>query len=127
LQNCQAVPSPTSCRSGRVVHFSTHSGSTVPVRLDISSHEQDDQMEYVVKVTPASDEESQSELALELVLAPDGTVQEVVPSATAAVFGFKSEVLLGKPLRCFVNVVREYCDKYGQDATPRIMDAMADK
>ncbi len=110
-----------------MVHFSTHSGSTVPVRLDITSHEQDDQMEYVVKVSTATDEESQSELALELVLTPEGVVQEVVPSATAALFGFKSEVLVGKPLRCFVNMVREYCDKYGQDATPRIMDAMADK
>ncbi len=110
-----------------MVHFSTNTGGTVPVRLDIATKEIGDNMGFVVKVAKASSEDAHSQLMLELVLTPEGVVQEVVPSATAALFGFKSEVLVGKPLRCFVNVVREYCDKYGQDATPRIMDAMADK
>lgn len=82
---------------------------------------------YVVKVVRASAGDASSELMLELVLSQAGLVQEVVPSITPALFGFKSEHLLGKQLRSFVNVVRDYCDKHGQDATPRIMDAMADK
>lgn len=127
LQACQPVPPPTSCRSGRVVNFSTQGGSTVPVRLDITGREQDDHLMYVVQVTKASSQEASSELMLELVLAPDCIVQEVAPSATPALFGFKSAALLGKPLRSFVNVVRDYCDKYGQDTTSSIIDAMAEK
>ncbi len=99
----------------------------MPVCLNISTKEIGENTGFVVKVTKASDEDAQSQLALELVLTPEGVVQEVVPSLTPALLGFKSEVLLGKPLRSFVNVVRDYCDKYGQDTTPKIMDAMADR
>lgn len=126
-QNCNVVPPSTSCRSGRVVNFISSSNSLVPVRLDIASHDHEEHLLYVVKAARASAGDASSELMLELVLSPAGLVQEVVPSITPALFGFKSDHLLGKHLRSFVNVVREFCDKHGQDTTPRIMDAMADK
>jgi hypothetical protein len=42
---------------------------------------------HVVKVMRATEADASSELMLELVLSPDGVVQEVAPSAVPALFG----------------------------------------
>lgn len=97
------------------------------MRLDVQGHEHDEHLVYVVRVTRACSEDASSKLMLQMVMSPEGVVQEVVPSVTASLFGFKSEALLGKPLRSFVSVFRDFCDKHGQEASPRVMQAMIDK
>jgi hypothetical protein len=92
MQNLSAAPPATSCRSGAVVHLLRSNGVRVPVTLRMSTHDDGEHVQHVVRVVPASEAERLDRQRLILGVGEDGEVVSVNPGATTELFGFDPQV-----------------------------------
>ncbi|GBF97004.1 hypothetical protein Rsub_09801 [Raphidocelis subcapitata] len=110
-------PPATSCRVGAVVHLLRSNGVKVPVTLALSTHDDGERLQHVVRITPSSDEVQLDRQRMVLRLAPDGRVESVNPGATRALFGFNPSDAVGQPLRSVVNVFGDWAKKMGEEGS----------
>ncbi|GIL48962.1 hypothetical protein Vafri_5459 [Volvox africanus] len=130
LRNQGVVIPPTSCRAGRVVHLLSNNGSTVPVRLHISS--QDDptvgQAKHVVQVRKMdpSSMEIFADRRIVLFCKPDGKVLSV-DQPTSTLFGFTAEACVGSNLADFIDVFMEWRTKAGTHQLELLLLSLLDR
>jgi hypothetical protein len=91
-QNLSAVPPPTSCRAGAVVHLLRANGARVPVTLSMAQHDDGERVQHIVKVTPSSEGERLNQQRLVLSVGESGTVVDLDGSAGRGLFGFAPQV-----------------------------------
>ncbi|KAI8474715.1 MAG: hypothetical protein J3K34DRAFT_518018 [Monoraphidium minutum] len=108
FKNMGATPPVTSCRAGAVVHLLCANGVKVPVTLQISTHDDGERLQHVVRVTPSSDAECLDRQRLVLGVGESGAVLSVNPGAAKALFGFQPQMLVGRHLSSFLTVFRDY-------------------
>jgi hypothetical protein len=115
LQELGNKPPATSCRSGAVVHLLRSNGVRVPVTLQLSTHDDGERLQHVVRVAPSSDEVQLDRQRLVLTLGLDGRVAAVNPGATKSLFGFNPKDLVGANVRSCVNVFGDWAKRFGEE------------
>jgi len=108
MRSLGAAPPPTSCRAGAVVHLLRANGAKVPVTLQMSSYEDGDRAQHVVRVLPATEGGRLDRQRVVLSVGEGGTVMGVNAGASKVLFGFAPEELLGLRLASCVNVFKEW-------------------
>jgi hypothetical protein len=91
-QSLGAAAPATSCRSGAVVHLVHRLGACVPVTLQMSTYDDGDRVQHIVRALPSSERERLDRQRLVLTLGEAGAVEAVNPGASKAVFGFDPQV-----------------------------------
>jgi hypothetical protein len=100
-----------SCKSGLPVvissssHAAVASGGMLPVRLAVSSLEEDDEVLHVTQITPLTLAQAQCEQRITVKVDAQGVVV-AASDAPMALFGFKPAALVGRSLAGFVDVFR---------------------
>jgi hypothetical protein len=100
-----------SCKTGLPVviasssHAAVASGGVLPVKLDITSREEDEEVLHVARITPLTLAQAQAEQRVTIKVDAKGVVL-AASEAPAALFGFKPAALLGHSLAGFVDVFR---------------------
>lgn len=116
LKNLANVPPPTSCRSGAVVYMMRANGTKLPVTLQLSTHDDGDRVQHVVRVLPSSEADRLDRQRLVLGVGEGGVVVSVNPGAPKSLFGFAPQALVGRKLSSFVNVFRDFAKQGGDES-----------
>jgi len=100
-----------------VVHLLRSNGVKVPVTLTLSTHDDGERLQHVVRVRASSDEVQLDRQRMVLSMGADGRVVAVNRGATKSLFGFNPRELIGKPVRTCVNVFGDWAKKFGEEGS----------
>lgn len=77
------------------MHLLRANGVKVPVTLRLTTHDDGDHIQHVVRVTSASEAERLDRQRMVLSVGESGTIVAINPGATKALFGFHPQVPRG--------------------------------
>lgn len=115
MKDLSGKPPPNSCRAGAVVQLLHANGSRVPAVLHLSTHDDGDKTQHVIKVVPASAAQAADHQRLELSLNHRGVVLAVNAGASKALFGLQPSELVGLRLSAFVNLFGAWRARFGEE------------
>ncbi|GIL69032.1 hypothetical protein Vretifemale_11, partial [Volvox reticuliferus] len=130
LRHQTVVIPPTSCRAGRVVNLLNNNGSTVPVRLQVSS--QDDpvsgQVKHIVQVRKmdTSSLDMFADRRIVLFCKPDGHIL-AVDQPESTLFGFTAADCLGLNLADVIDVFMEWRTNGGNHQLELLLLSLLDR
>ncbi|KAG2497227.1 hypothetical protein HYH03_004816 [Edaphochlamys debaryana] len=128
LRDAPAAIPPTSCRAGKVVNFLNENGSSVPVRLKITSASNGDLAMnlFVVEVEKVGHDEVFEEK--KLVLTADLTGHVIaVERPDSTLFDFRTADVLGGNLCDFIDIFDEWRQRSGEAQLQLFILALLDK
>ena len=90
-------------------------GTRLPVTLQLSTHDDGERVQHVVRVAPATEADRLDRQRLVLGVGEGGVVLTVNPGAPKSLFGFAPALLVGRRLSSFINVFREHVKQSGDE------------
>eukprot|EP00775_Hariotina_reticulata_P009651 gene9651-9811_t len=115
MKDLTATPPASSCRAGAVVHLMHSNNTKIPVTLQFSQLDDGQRMLHVIKVLRATESDLMAQQRMTLQLNHMGMVLSVNHNAPKSMFGFPPSCLVGRPLATFINIFKEWREKFGED------------
>ncbi|GLI66740.1 hypothetical protein VaNZ11_010687 [Volvox africanus] len=139
LRDTPVTIPPVSCRAGRLVHLVNSSGANVPVRLKISTKEDEtgtagrngvggrtQHIIQVLKVDATNATALYSDKRLVLLCSMDGRVLSV-DQPTSSLFGFTASAVVGSNVADCIDVFAEWRTKAGAHQLELLLLSLLDK